>query len=147
MANSQIQETSHGRLILVVEDSPVQALAVTKCLEEEGLSVMCAPNGRAGVSLAQRYQPDVIVLDIAMPEMNGLEACRLLKQHAKTAGIPIVLLTAHSDLETAGEGLDLGAIDFIPKDDFSQSVLLETLRQMGMVDAAQGRCAGTLRGE
>lgn len=130
---AKVNQDNNRKMVLVVEDSPVQALAIVKRLEAEGLSVIYAPNGRAGVSRAMSYQPAAIVLDVEMPEMNGLEACRLLKQDPKTAQIPIVILTAHSDIETLGEGLDKGAIDFIPKDAFSESVLVETLRQLGIL--------------
>ena len=115
---------------LVVEDSPVQALAVKQLLEDQGLDVIRAADGRVGLIMAELHKPDVIVLDIEMPEMNGLEACKRLKQNRLTSHIPIVLLTAHDEPSTLLEGIDQGAIDFIPKDAFSDKVLLETLRQL-----------------
>jgi two-component system cell cycle response regulator len=111
----------------------VQALALLKLLEQKGLGVFCAPNGQAGVSMAKQYKPDLIILDIRMPGMDGLEACRRLKQDPRTNGIPVVLLTAHSEPEFLREGLEQGAVDFIPKDDFSEVVLLETLKQLGII--------------
>ena len=118
------------RTILVVEDSPVQALALQQLLEQKGLKVLRALNGRTGVAMAEQYAPDAIVLDIQMPEMDGLEACRRLQQNPQTSHIPIVMLTAHAEPEVLAQGLDLGAVDFIPKDAFSDKVLLETLRQL-----------------
>ena len=126
------------KLILVVEDSPVQALSLTHLLEKEEVDVLCAPNGRSGVLLAERYHPDVIILDVQMPEMNGLDACKLLKQKVYTSDIPIVMLTAHSQPEVLMEGLGYGAIDFIPKDAFSEAVLVETLRQLNILKPARG---------
>ncbi len=125
-----------GKVVLVVEDSPVQAFALVKLLEREGLSVLCAPNGVAGLEMARQSVPDLIVLDIHMPEMDGLEACRRLKQDAATAAIPVVLLTAYSEPIALREGLEGGAVDFIPKDAFSDVVLLETLRQLGILPSA-----------
>ncbi len=123
-----------NRTILIVEDSPIQALALQQMLEQKGLRVLRARDGRAGLTMAERYLPDVIVLDIQMPEMDGLEVCRRLKQNPHTKHIPIVMLTAHSEPAVLMQGIDLGAIDFIPKDAFSDTVLLETLRQLKVLD-------------
>jgi CheY-like chemotaxis protein len=133
---SQNQPDAHAKsskTILIVEDSPVQALALLKLLEQNGLGVLCAPNGQAGLSMARQYVPDLIILDIRMPGMDGLEACRRLKQDPRTTDIPIVLFTAHSEPEFLREGLERGAVDFIPKDDFSEVVLLETLKQLNII--------------
>jgi len=125
---------SKGRTVLVVEDSPVQSLAITKLLEETGLHVLSAPNGRIGVAMATEHVPDVIVLDIEMPEMDGFEVCKHLKKEPKTAQIPIVMLTAHDQPPMLIQGMELGAIDFIPKDVFSDQVLVETLRQLNILE-------------
>ena len=117
-------------MILIVEDSPAQALALQHLLKEEGLQVLWAPDGQIGITMAQQHGPDAIVLDIEMPRMNGLETCRHLKEDTHTADIPIVMLTVRDDATTAMQGIDLGAVDFIPKDAFCGSVLLETLRQL-----------------
>ena len=126
-------KTDH-RTVLIVEDSPAQALALHRLLEQEGLQVLWAPDGRVGVTMAQQYVPDAIVLDIEMPKMDGFEACRRLKENAQTASIPIVMLTVHTEPASLMQGIDLGAIDFIPKDAFSDRVLVETLRQLQILD-------------
>jgi CheY-like chemotaxis protein len=120
---------------LVIEDSLVQAIALQQLLEQKGLQVLRAADGRVGLAMAERYLPDVIILDIQMPEMDGLEACRRLKQNARTQHIPVVMLTSHSEPSTLTQGLDLGAVDFIPKDAFSDRVLLETLRQLHILSS------------
>jgi len=119
-----------AKTVLIVEDSPAQALALEHLLKREGLQVLWAPDGQAGVALAQQHIPDVIVLDVEMPNMDGFQACRYLKEDTRTAQIPIVMLTVRDDAVTALHGIDLGAVDFIPKDAFSGPVLLETLRQL-----------------
>jgi CheY-like chemotaxis protein len=124
-----------NKTVLVVEDSPVQALALEHLLLQEGLKVLCAPDGRSGITMAQEHTPDVIVLDIEMPEMNGFEVCRRLREDTQTADIPIVMLTAHGEVAMVMRGIDLGAIDYIPKDAFSEAVLLETLRQLHILDS------------
>ena len=124
---------THRKLILIVEDSAIQAQEVRLLLEQEGLQVLWAPNGRAGVEMAWQEKPDVIVLDLEMPEMNGLEACRLLKQDSRSSQIPIIVLTAHTETFMVMRGLSFGALDFIPKDVFSGKVLIETLKAMELL--------------
>jgi putative two-component system response regulator len=119
---------------LIVEDSPSQAQALQQLLLQQGLQVLHALDGRVGVAMARQHQPDVIILDIQMPEMNGLEACQALKQNDLTRHIPIVMLTAQIEPAVLMQGLDFGAIDFIPKDAFSDTVLIETLGQLKLLD-------------
>ncbi len=123
-----------GKRVLVVEDSPVQALALERVLERRGMEVLWALNGKIGLSMVQEYLPDVVVLDVEMPEMNGFEMCRALKQDPATQAIPVIMLTVRAEAEYVLEGLDLGAIDFIPKDVFSIQVLLETLTELHILD-------------
>jgi len=123
--------------VLIVEDSPTQAQALRQRLELEGLHVLHAPNGRVAVSMAQQHQPAAIVLDIEMPEMNGFEACKHLKQNPQTDEIPIIMFTIRDRVAAFLEGLELGAIDFIPKDAYSEAVLVGTLRQLGILHTIQ----------
>ena len=118
------------KTILIVEDSPVQALALSMLLENRGINILHAENGQSGVEMARKNMPELILLDVEMPGMNGLEACCKLRDDTGTAKIPIILFTTHTDQETIRDGLVGGAIDFIPKDGFYEAVLLETLRQM-----------------
>jgi CheY-like chemotaxis protein len=134
------------KTVLIVEDSPAQALALEHLLKEEGLEVHWAPDGQVGVSLAHQYLPDLIVLDVEMPKMGGFEACRRLKDDDRTADIPVVLLTVRDDAATALHGIDLGAVDFIPKDVFSGTVLVETLRQLGILPSSVENAASRPEG-
>ncbi len=120
--------------VLVVEDSPVQAQALERVLQRRGMEVLWAVNGKIGMEMAREYLPDVAVLDVEMPEMNGFEMCRALKQDPTTQAIPVIMLTVRAEAEYVLEGLDLGAIDFIPKDVFSTQVLLETLTELHILD-------------
>ncbi len=128
----------YHKKILVIEDSTIQAEALRKLLEQHGLRVLCAPDGRVGVELAQQWLPDVIILDVKLPDMDGFEVCRYLKDNPKTDNIPIVMLTVYSDLPNLRMGIYLGAVDFIPKDEFANVVLLETLRQLQVLEGMQG---------
>ncbi len=128
--------------ILLVEDSTTQALHLRTLLEREGLHVVWARDGRQGLQRAQQLHPDLVVLDIQMPELNGFEVSRMLKEEAKTADIPIILFTRMDDAQSVISGLETGAIDYIPKDAFAEAVLLETLRQMGFIAAREPLAAG-----
>jgi DNA-binding response OmpR family regulator len=119
--------------ILVVEDSPTQALHMQTLLEQEGLQVLLAPDGQAGLEMARRFCPDLIVLDVQMPGMNGFQVCRQLKSNPATEDIPIIMFTRHDEQEAVVLGLQTGAVDYIPKDAFADAVLLETLRQMDLI--------------
>lgn len=125
------------KMVLIIEDSPSQALKLKYQLEKEGLQVLWAHDGHEGVDMALQLLPDAIVLDVEMPEMNGFEACRRIKADDQTSDIPIVMLTVHAEPEVVGELFTRGAVDFIPKDDFSTEILLETLRQLHILNDAQ----------
>jgi CheY-like chemotaxis protein len=136
MTTSTRQSSKTVKTVLVIEDSQVQRLVLSNLLEQEGVKVLCAAEGSTGVAMAQQHKPDAIVLDLEMPGMGGLEACRVLKDDPQTASIPVVVLTAYADrIDAIMHGFSLGAIDFIPKDAFSEKVLLETLRQLGVLGA------------
>ena len=127
--------------ILVVEDSPVQALSLLRLLEKYEVDLKWALDGRIGVDMAHNFLPDLIILDVEMPRMNGIEACQHLKKSDVTSEIPIVMLTVRDEPNYIIDGLDLGAIDYIPKDPFSGPVLLETLRQLKILPQDNGNGA------
>jgi two-component system sensor histidine kinase/response regulator len=120
------------KTILIVEDSPTQAVHLQSALSHKGLEVLCAVNGRVGIRLAQEVHPDLIILDVQMPEVNGYEVARILKASPDTVDIPIIMFTRQDTPEAVQMGLQTGAVDYIPKDAFAHAVLLETIRQMGL---------------
>lgn len=121
------------KLVLVVEDSPTQSIHMQTMLERAGLRCMLATNGQTGLYLAQTLLPDLLILDLEMPQLNGFEVCKLLKEDPQTENIPIIMMTHHDETDTVVQGLELGAIEFIPKDAFADVVLMETLRQMKII--------------
>jgi twitching motility two-component system response regulator PilH len=116
--------------VLIVEDSPVQAQKLRLTLEEEGWRVLWAADGQEGLNAARREKPDVIVLDIQLPTLNGFQVARGLKADPTTADIPIIMLTTRDNAMDALTGLEAGAIDYVPKDAFAEAVVLETIRQL-----------------
>ncbi|MBN1217754.1 MAG: response regulator [Anaerolineae bacterium] len=122
--------TSPLASILLVEDSPPQAQKVKIALENNGCHVHWSETGLGGLAAAQQRPFDLIVLDIELPDINGFEVCQRLKADANLQDIPVVMLTTLDHAEHVMSGLDAGAVDYIPKDAFAESVLLETIRQM-----------------
>ena len=101
--------------ILIIDDSP-DALAVAKTrLAHEGHEILCAGGGKEGLEIAGRVNPDLVLLDVDMPEMNGYDVCRRLKEDAATCSIPVIFLSGSGGIEDKVKGLDLGAVDFVTK--------------------------------
>lgn len=101
--------------ILVVDDNEDMLVLISSVLEKNGHRVVTAPDGRIGLKLAGKLRPDLILMDVQMPEMNGYDATRILKADPYLAAIPVVLLTARTDTEDKLEGLERGADDYIAK--------------------------------
>ena len=100
--------------ILIAEDD--QSLADTmRDVFEEDFSVETAADGQEAVSVARRVRPDVMVLDARMPRLDGLSACRALREDPAMANVPIILVTGEDPAAAAPEAFDAGATDFLPK--------------------------------
>jgi two-component system response regulator ResD len=102
-----------GQSILVVDDDPTVSDVVRRYLERAGYQVMLAPDGPAALSAFARHQPDLVVLDLMLPGIDGLEVCRRLRGRAD--GVPIVMLTALGEESDRVLGLQLGADDYVTK--------------------------------
>lgn len=133
MAETLGTRNAEQKTILLVEDSTTQALHLQLLLEGQGLRVTWANTGEAGVQMAHHMCPDLIILDLQMPDINGFQVCQQLKEIQHTAAIPIIMLTRHDDSEMVTHSMEFGITDYIPKDAFADVVLLETLRQMGLI--------------
>lgn len=101
--------------ILVVDDTPTALKVLTDTLCAEGYQVRPANSGELALASVTAKQPDLILLDIRMPGMDGFEVCRRLKLREETAGIPVIFISALSDLEDRVEGFRQGAVDFVSK--------------------------------
>ncbi len=104
-----------GLQLLIIDDMPTNIRLAAFALKEQGYTILAAGSGQQGIAIAQAKQPDLILLDIMMPEMDGYEVCRILKQDKITADIPIIFLTASTDTDSIVKGFDLGAADYITK--------------------------------
>ena len=101
--------------ILIVEDSPTQAIQLQSLLEENGYKVSVSVNGKDALSYLDDHIPDLVVSDIVMPEMDGYELCRKIKEDDDFIGIPVLLLTQLTEPEDIIKGLDCGADNFVTK--------------------------------
>ncbi len=124
---------SARRTVLIIEDSRAQAMRLRGLLEAEALQVVLARTGREGLDLAGLLRPDAIILDVGLPDINGFNVCLILQAQPATAKIPVIMLTQLDSNLAALRSLESGAVEFIPKDDFADAVLLESLRQMGLL--------------
>jgi DNA-binding response OmpR family regulator len=101
-----------GARILVAEDDPKQADLIRRYLERDGYSVALVHDGRSAIEQARRRRPDLLVLDLMMPRVDGLDVCRVLRAESQ---VPIIMLTARSTEDDLLLGLDLGADDYVTK--------------------------------
>lgn len=115
-------------LILLVDDSPIQCKIYAGVLKANGYQVVVGANGRQGMELALEHHPDLILMDIAMPEMDGLTAVRELRTYPEMAEVPILALTATTDPEELEQARQAGYSDALDKSD-DRAVFLERVRQ------------------
>ena len=101
--------------ILIVDDMPDAIEFIPEWLQHEGYETAMATRGQQALALAEEIRPDLILLDVMMPGMDGIETCRRLRMNPTTADIPVVLVSARSPSEARAEGLLAGATDYIPK--------------------------------
>ncbi len=110
--------------VLLVDDQPANLDVLCKVLEADNYRVLLAPSGEVALKTAARAQPDLILLDVMMPEMDGYEVCRRLKADEKTRAIPVIFITARDLHEDVVQGFEIGAVDYITKPFREREVLV-----------------------
>jgi DNA-binding response OmpR family regulator len=118
-----------ARKILVVDDEAVLVETIAYNLEQAGYAVVTAADGASALEAAQRERPDLIILDLMLPEMDGLEVCRQLRREDNTATTPIMMLTAKGEEIDKVVGLEVGADDYVTKP-FGRRELLARVRAL-----------------
>ncbi|MCG8618833.1 MAG: response regulator [Desulfobacterales bacterium] len=114
-------------LILVVDDEPRNLQLAGKVVSDNGFDVAMAQNGRQAMNFVKKNQPDLILLDIMMPDMDGYEVCRRLKKNPQYRHIPVIFLTAKNATADVVRGFDAGGVDYVPKP-FQPPELLARIR-------------------
>ncbi len=102
-------------VVLVIDDSPDTLALLNEALENAGMTVLVALEGRQGINIASKMQPDIILLDAMMPNLDGFETCKKLKSMPGLADIPVVFMTGLSDTESIVQGLAAGGVDYVTK--------------------------------
>src|SRR5262249_45116591 len=115
--------------ILVVEDDPDIASLVSRYLDKAGYISERATSGRDALTAVAARPPDLVVLDLMLPQVDGLEGCRVIRGNEATAGLPIIMLTARADESERIVGLELGARDYLAKP-FSPNELVARVRAL-----------------
>ena len=123
--------------ILVVDDEQDIRRLLNYILKKEGYEILEASTGEEALTLAREEAPDLIILDLMLPGIDGMEVCRLLKRNDSTVSIPIIMLTARGTEPDIVKGLETGADDYVPKP-FSTAVLLARVKSL-LRRSAEGR--------
>ncbi len=129
-------ESTRNHLVLVVDDIPDNITMLTAHLRTKGYRTISANDGIEAVKLATNDKPDIIMMDINMPRMNGLDACQQLKERADTKLIPIILVTANSEVKDIVRGFEVGADDYLIKP-YNYMEMLARVRSMLRIWDAQ----------
>ncbi len=112
---SENRTTSEKQKILIVDDSP-ENIAVLNNILKEDYTIKIATNGENAISLIKRYDlPDIILLDIIMPGIDGYEVCRQIKAEKNSSDIPVIFISSRDDIEDEEKGFQIGAVDYITK--------------------------------
>ena len=102
-------------LVLIVDDSPTEQHVLTQVLEKNGFETLVASDGEEAISMAETSQPDMILMDVVMPGMNGFQATRQLSRNPGTSAIPVVMVTSKDQETDRIWGLRQGAVDYLMK--------------------------------
>jgi signal transduction histidine kinase len=108
-------ETAEKRTILIVDDQPANLGVLSDCFSDSGFEILVAEDGMSAIEKAEYAHPDIILLDVLMPKIDGFEVCRRLKSEASTQDIPVIFMTALSETVDKVSGFQLGAVDYITK--------------------------------
>lgn len=101
--------------ILVVDDEIGALTLIGIMLERGGFNVLKAKDANAALTVLDKETPDLIILDVMMPGMDGIELCRVIRERSETRAVPVLILSARGDAESVMRGMDAGANDYLPK--------------------------------
>ena len=111
----ELEEGGESGTILLVDDSPTEVHVFKKILEKQGYTTIVAKDGQEGVDLAKQTRPDIILMDVVMPVLNGFQATRQLKNSEETADIPVIMVTTKDQKTDINWGMRQGANEYLVK--------------------------------
>ena len=115
--------------VLIIDDSPTETYKLTSMLEKNGHVVMTADNGEAGIAIAQKELPDVVLMDVVMPGLNGFQATRQLSKTPETSHIPVIIVTTKDQQTDRVWGMRQGAKAYLSKP-ITQEVLMAAMAEV-----------------
>jgi len=118
-----------SKKILIIEDDPSFSRALNHIVEKEGYDVIAASNGMTGLRMAKEDKPDLLILDVMLPGLDGFEICNRLRHDPPTANLPIIMLSAKGQEADKTTGLKVGANEYLTKP-VDRAVLLEKLTSL-----------------
>jgi DNA-binding response OmpR family regulator len=142
-----------GCKVLIVDDVPANLDVLVRALDGEGYNVHVASDGPTALKVADHSGPDIVLLDVMMPGMNGYETCRQLKANESLKAIPVIFLTARDDVEGIVEGFSSGGADYITKafnkDELVNRIRTQLERRMlrRQLDTLQAELEATRKGQ
>ncbi len=136
-SNKVNQQLNKSAVILIVDDTPDNLLVLFSYLEEQGFKVLLAEDGESALQIAQTQLPDLILLDVLMPNIDGFETCRRLKAKPLTRDIPVIFLTALSETVNKVQGFNLGGVDYITKPSQQEEVLARVQTHLNLARMRQ----------
>jgi len=131
-------ETLSQRTILIIDDTISNLRVAVDLLHAYGFRILTASDGESGIERAHLAQPDLILLDVRMPGLDGFECCRRLKAHPGTAHIPVIFMTALTDTDNKVRGFDLGGVDYISKPFDAGELLARVRTHLELADLHRG---------
>ncbi len=125
-------ENQSSPVILIVDDQPVSLKLLLSFLERHGFTMLVASGGEEALARIDETRPDIILLDIMMPVLDGYETCLLLKENEATADIPIIFVTALTNLEDKVKGFEVGGVDYVTKPFQHEEVLARVTTHLNL---------------
>lgn len=123
MTTSVSKKESRVPTVLIIDDDPTSVVVLESMLAKEGIRPVTASGGMEGRALVKSEQPDLVLLDIYMPDESGFETCRIIKEDPHTADTPVIFITSKTDAQSKLKGFELGAVDYITKPYMAAEVL------------------------
>lgn len=117
----------HYSVALIVDDDPITRLIIREAICQQMHEVIEAENGLEALAAYDEHRPNLVLLDVSMPQMDGFETCRRIRSHPQGAAIPIVIITAFDDFQSIGKAYEAGATDFFSKP-IHRKILSERIR-------------------